>query len=185
MYIKKVRIRKESSPKDFEAFLLELGKKTQKSFNHFGKINKSTIDKILEKELKNSNKIKFFVYLNKKIIAYGFLNKFEKYEKQHNSILGIVVADKWQSKGIGKILLNKMIKEGWRSGLEKIWLNVHFDNKQAFRLYRSVGFEIEGIFYDDEKFNKKFRHIISMAIFKNKVVTQVDRLDLLKLLTKI
>ena len=62
-----------------------------------------------------------------------------------------------------------MINHAWKKQFEKIWLTVFDNNVSAIGLYKSLGFEIEGIFMNDELSLKKQRHVISMAIFKNKL----------------
>ena len=43
-----------------------------------------------------------------------------------------------------------MIKTAWKKNLKKIWLSVFSDNIPAQKIYRNLGFELEGIFLDDE-----------------------------------
>ena len=81
--------------------------------------------------------------------------------------MGIVIADKWQGNGFGEKICKHMINHAWKKQFEKIWLTVFDNNVSAIGLYKSLGFEIEGIFMNDELSLKKQRHVISMAIFKN------------------
>ena len=60
-----------------------------------------------------------------------------------------------------------MINHAWKKQFYKIWLTVFENNAAAINLYKSLGFEIEGIFINDEISSKQKRHVISMAIFKN------------------
>ncbi len=174
----------KASPKELKKFLLNLSKRSQNTFNHFGKINKKNIDFIVKKELERKDKIKFFAFVNEELVGYGFLTKFEKSTKKHNCILGIVVSDSYQNIGLGKKICQHMIKMAWKSGLKKIWLNVHYDNVRAFNLYKSLGFEIEGLFVDDETSTKGYRHLVSMGLMKNRKVTFNDRLKLCRKLEK-
>ena len=61
-----------------------------------------------------------------------------------------------------------MIQTGWKAGLEKIWLTVNEENENAIKLYKSLGFSVEGIFLSDEYENKEYKNVVSMAIFKKK-----------------
>ena len=163
-----LRISQRANKEKFKKFLLGLGKSSQDTFNHFGIINKKTVNNIVKRELSRKDKIKFYTYVDNKLIGYSFLTKFEKIQKKHNCILGIVVLDLFQNKGFGKKICKHMIKTAWKKGLTKIWLNVFYDNVNAFNLYKSLGFEIEGVFLNDEIQNKKNRHVVSMAILKNR-----------------
>lgn len=175
-----LNIKNNAQAEEFREFLLNLNPVTQFTFNYFGEISLGTIDSIVEKELSRKDKEKFFTFLNDKLIAYGFLTTFEKITKKHNCILGIVVTDSWQNKGYGKKICQHMIKTAWSKEFQKIWLTVHSDNIFAFKMYRSLGFEIEGIFMNDERINEKYRHIISMAIFKDGSFRQKERFNMWK-----
>ncbi len=163
-----VEIVDSADPATFREFLLKLKKDTLYQFNHFGDINLLNADVIVQKELARKDKIKFFSFYNNELIAYSFLTLFEKPSKKHNCILGIVIGDNWQGKGFGKKICTYMIKKAWREGFRKAWLNVYSDNTRAITLYKSVGFEVEGIFMADEVEGEEIRHIISMATFSGK-----------------
>lgn len=165
--------------KKFSEFLLNLSKKTILTFNHFGEINSKNIELIVQKELERKDKIKFFVFLNNEMIGYGFLTKFEKIAKKHNCILGIVLTDSWQNQGFGKKICQHMIKTAWDKNMEKIWLTVYEENKIAKKMYKSLGFEIEGVFMKDEIIDNDEKNVISMAIFKNKDFDSKKRIKII------
>jgi len=178
-----IEIRDSVIPEDFKKFLLELSEQTQSTFNYFGVISSDSIDEILQKELSRRDKLQFFTFLENKLIAYSFLSLFEKSTKKHNCILGIVIGDNWQNKGYGKKICEKMIEDAWKNGLEKIWLTVHYKNKKAIELYKLLGFEVEGVFMNDEIFEEKYQTIISMARFKNQIEVE-QRLKIWKEIEK-
>jgi RimJ/RimL family protein N-acetyltransferase len=153
--------------KEFEKFLISLSKKTLQNFNPFGKITKKNIKKIVLSESRREDKINFFSSFENELIGYSFLTKFEKPTKKHNCILGMVITDKWQKKGFGQKICLHMIKYAWQKKYDKIWLTVFSDNLDGVKLYQKCGFEIEGIFIDDEKSLRSKRNVVSMAIFKN------------------
>ena len=105
----------------------------------------------------------FYVYSGKKIIAYGFLRQTTHRFKKHLCVLGMVVADTHQGKGVGTMLGKKMIK--WARGkYSKIALGVYADNINALRFYEKLGFVIEGILRKEELHNNEYRDIITMAL---------------------
>lgn len=165
--LKNLLIKNKAKKYEFKNFLLELSDDILHDFNPFGKITPKNVDTIVAKEFNRKERIKFFSYLKKNLVAYSFLTKFEKSTKLHNCILGIVIADPWHRKGFGKKICRHMIKYAWKKGFKKIWLTVFFDNVKAINLYKNLGFEIEGIFIDDEISRGKKRDVLSMAIFKN------------------
>ena len=164
-----LKIKHKIPAKLFEEFLLNLRNQTTDNFNPFGQITSSNVVSITKTELIRKDKIKFFSFYNDELIAYSYLTKFDKKSKKHNCILGIVISDKWQGKGFGKKICKYMINDAWKKQFYKIWLTVFENNPVAINLYKSLGFEIEGIFINDEISLKQKKHVISMAIFKNNI----------------
>lgn len=63
-------------------------------------------------------------------------------------ILAICVQDEYQRNGIGKRLLDKLIKEAKMRGKTGLRLTVSSDNKVAISLYKKAGFKIIGEYQD-------------------------------------
>lgn len=164
----RLKVLSSVEPRMLREFLLNLEKNTLYHFNHFGAITQSNIDAIVQRELTRKDRIRFFSLVNGELIAYSFLTLFEKPSKKHNCILGIVIGEKWQGKGYGKRICAHMIRKAWQKGLSKVWLNVYSDNARAIALYKSVGFEVEGIFMADEIEGINVRNIVSMATFRDR-----------------
>ena len=61
------------------------------------------------------------------------------------SSLGMMVAPDWRGRGIGQRLLQRAIDWARSVGAHKVSLDVFPDNEAAIRLYRSFGFEQEGL----------------------------------------
>lgn len=57
----------------------------------------------------------------------------------------MAVHDKWHSKGVGTALMKALLDlaENWLN-LSRLELNVFTDNEPALRLYKKLGFVIEG-----------------------------------------
>jgi GNAT superfamily N-acetyltransferase len=56
------------------------------------------------------------------------------------NIHDLIVLSAWRQKGIGKRLMEAVEEKGRQSGCGKITLEVRHDNKQAHRLYKSLGY---------------------------------------------
>lgn len=54
--------------------------------------------------------------------------------------LGICVSDRWQNKGIGKLLMSRLITEAKVHNLPTLYLTVDTENYTAAKLYRKFGF---------------------------------------------
>jgi ribosomal-protein-alanine N-acetyltransferase len=182
--MKKLKISPKCENKQFEKMLLELSQKTLDNFTYFGKITKKNVKEIVLSELKDKDKNRFFIYLENELIAYGFLAKFSRKTKTHVCTYGIVIGDKWQGMGFGQQICKHMINVAWKKKFEKIWLTTYYDNKSAFKIYKKLGFKVEGIFINEEKISGKPRHVISMGLFKNGENIQKIRQNINKILTK-
>lgn len=60
-------------------------------------------------------------------------------------ITNVVVAEKFRRRGIGRALMEYMLKEAKLLGMESETLEVRVSNTPAIRLYESLGFKGEGI----------------------------------------
>lgn len=60
-------------------------------------------------------------------------------------ITNVVTAGAWRRKGIGKLLLTKLLEEGIKRGISAFTLEVRCSNQAAISLYKSLGFKEEGV----------------------------------------
>lgn len=66
--------------------------------------------------------------------------------RRHAAVLGISVAAEAQGQGVGRALLQALCDYADRwAQLLRLELTVYTDNERAIRLYRSLGFEQEGL----------------------------------------
>ncbi len=88
--------------------------------------------------------------------------------KNQTSELSIIIGDKTQqNKGIGKIVLNLLIKFAFDNmNIRKIKAEVLEENTHAIRLYRTQGFIKEGILEKEVYKNGEFKNVIIMSRFK-------------------
>lgn len=54
--------------------------------------------------------------------------------------LGIAVSDRLHQQGVGRTLLEALMREGWASGLKRIQLSTLHDNQPMLKLARRMGF---------------------------------------------
>lgn len=88
-----------------------------------------------------------------------------------NCEIGIVIYDKNQRrKGYGRDAAEAMINFIFdEMNMHLISLNVYEGNEIAFNLYKSLGFEVEGILKDRYYRNGKYGNIIVMSKIKNEI----------------
>ena len=80
------------------------------------------------------------------VVGSGGLDLFPKSpRRRHAAHLGLVVHHKWQAKGVGTALMKALIDvaDNWLN-LSRLELTVFVDNKHAVKLYKRLGFTIEG-----------------------------------------
>ena len=138
-----------ASQNDLDKFIRSLSPQTLHNFDHFnfdGRYNT------------------FFIYDKDDVIAYGFLRQATHQFKKHLCVLGMVVADSHQGKGVGTFLGQKMI-EWARKKYSKIALGVYSDNIGALRFYKRLGFDVEGILRKEELRKDNYRDIVTMAMY--------------------
>jgi L-phenylalanine/L-methionine N-acetyltransferase len=82
----------------------------------------------------------------KKVVGVIGMNVYKNPRLSHSASIGIMVHSDYQGKGIGRELFNKAIDlaDNWLM-LVRLELSVFIDNERAINLYKSLGFEIEGI----------------------------------------
>ena len=106
---------------------------------------------VLKNEIIGENK-KYIVAKNEKeIVGFcGIMINLPDVE-----IMNIVVKKNSRQKGIGTILLNKVIEISQKLNCEKIFLEVNEKNILALKLYENAGFQQVGIRkkYYDNKYN--------------------------------
>ena len=91
-----------------------------------------------------------------------------------NCEIGIVIYDKNQrKKGYGRDAAEAMIDFIFNEmNMHLISLNVYQENQIAFNLYKSLGFEVEGILKDRYYRNGKYGNIIVMSKIKNENINE-------------
>ena len=142
-------IRGSCLPTAFQEFMKTLGPQTLHNFDHF----------YWDDTYKT-----FYVDDGKKIIAYGFLRGSPHRFKKHLCVLGMVVADSYQRKGVGTYLGKEMIYYARKMMYSKIALGVYVDNINAIRFYEKLGFVTEGILRKEELRKGEYRDLVTMAL---------------------
>jgi putative acetyltransferase len=92
------------------------------------------------------------------------LQQYLRVRQAHVGTFGMGVATAWQGKGVGSRLLKAAldVADNWMN-LHRVELTVFADNQAAQRLYRSFGFEVEGVLRDYALRDGLYVDTVSMA----------------------
>lgn len=69
-------------------------------------------------------------------------------------LLNLAVHPEERRKGLGRLLVNRMVEDALSGKLESIWLEVRSSNAGALKLYQAFGFEKAGVrskYYEDTR----------------------------------
>lgn len=95
----------------------------------------------LQRYLDNPISSMIGVFHENRLIGIGDLRGNPGTRKEiHKAGLGISIRKEYTDRGIGRVLMNQLIKHGKKMGLEMIILGLFADNKRAHHLYQSLGF---------------------------------------------
>jgi ribosomal protein S18 acetylase RimI-like enzyme len=84
----------------------------------------------------------------------------------HCGTLGIGLLPEFRGKGIGRQLMQLTINDAFAFGLSRIELTVREANLNAIALYKSLGFETEGLHRNAVCIEGQFENLYSMALLR-------------------
>jgi ribosomal protein S18 acetylase RimI-like enzyme len=108
--------------------------------------------------------IQLVALLDEKVIGWCGIPPIDKEGFRHVGVLGIGIHKDHRGKGIGKLLMQKAIAQAKEKALERIELDVFTVNEAAIGLYKSFGFEIEGMKKKVRKIDGKYYDDLCMAL---------------------
>ena len=139
-------------------------RETNKFLDIIYPLSKRYIDEFIT-DYENSQYKRIFIIDNseRKSIGIAVIEKI-KWEYR-NCEIGIVIYDKnFRGKGYGKDSLDTLTNFIFNEmGMHVIYLNVVENNKTAVELYKTSGFEVEGVLKDRYYKNGKYQNIILMS----------------------
>jgi RimJ/RimL family protein N-acetyltransferase len=99
------------------------------------------------------------------IVGFSKLSKINK-----SADLFIIIGnDDYTRKGISKIAMRFILDYGFNKlGLHKVSLGVFEENIPALKLYKKIGFKVEGKNKDEAFFDGRYHDFYNMAIFNKK-----------------
>jgi RimJ/RimL family protein N-acetyltransferase len=86
----------------------------------------------------------------------------------HCGTLGVGLLPEFRGRGIGRKLMQRTINAAFAFGLTRIELTVREGNVNAIALYKSLGFEIEGLHRNAVCIEGEYENLYSMALLKDR-----------------
>jgi len=84
----------------------------------------------------------------------------------HCGTLGISLLPEFRGRGIGRQLMQATIDAAWGCGITRIELTVREHNANAIALYKSLGFEVEGLQRNAVRIEGQYQNVYAMALLK-------------------
>ncbi|XZI53981.1 N-acetyltransferase family protein [Clostridium perfringens] len=127
--------------------------------------NKDEEEELIKEKIINRGKNQYWYVAeeNGKVIGLGILMNHGNLRKKHVGIITLMVNSDYQNKGIGSILMDKLINLSESLNIIRLELCVFRDNYKAINLYKKFGFKEEGIKIKSALKNGEYVDEIMMA----------------------
>ena len=109
--------------------------------------NKDEEEELIKEKIINRGKNQYWYVAeeNGKVIGVGILMNHGNLRKKHVGVITLMVNSDYQNKGIGSLLMDKLINLSESLNIIRLELCVFRDNYKAINLYKKFGFKEEGI----------------------------------------
>ncbi|WP_283692886.1 GNAT family N-acetyltransferase [Clostridium perfringens] len=109
--------------------------------------NKDEEEELIKEKIINRGKNQYWYVAeeNGKVIGLGILMNHGNLRRKHVGVITLMVNSDYQNKGIGSLLMDKLINLSESLNIIRLELCVFRDNYKAINLYKKFGFKEEGI----------------------------------------
>lgn len=103
------------------------------------------LDQILF-EIERANRFHVFAFVKDKLVANADIHRITRFRTRsfHVGEMAISVAKEYRGQGIGREILQILIYESKKMGLQLLILDAFAENVRAIELYKTLGFKISG-----------------------------------------
>lgn len=109
----------------------------------------------------------FVAVSNSRVVGWCDITPLQRPLHAHVGVLGMGVLAEFRRRGAGKALMLAAIEKAKATGLTRIELIVREDNEQAIRLYKKVGFVVEGTKQRSTRIGGHYFNDVFMALLLN------------------
>ncbi|HFE9685554.1 TPA: N-acetyltransferase family protein [Clostridium perfringens] len=109
--------------------------------------NKDEEEELIKEKIINRGKNQYWYVVEEdgKVIGLGILMNHGNLRKKHVGVITLMVNSNYQNKGVGSLLMDKLINLSESLNIIRLELCVFRDNYKAINLYKKFGFKEEGI----------------------------------------
>ncbi|WP_333960420.1 GNAT family N-acetyltransferase [Clostridium perfringens] len=109
--------------------------------------NKDEEEELIKEKIINRGKNQYWYVVEEdgKVIGLGILMNHGNLRKKHVGVITLMVNSDYQNKGVGSLLMDKLINLSESLNITRLELCVFRDNYKAINLYKKFGFKEEGI----------------------------------------
>lgn len=127
--------------------------------------NKDEVEELIKEKIINRGKNQYWYVAeeNGKVIGLGILMNHGNLRKKHVGVITLMVNSDNQNKGVGSLLMDKLINLSESLNIIRLELCVFRDNYKAINLYKKFGFKEEGIKVKSALKNGEYADEIMMA----------------------
>lgn len=127
--------------------------------------NKDEEEELIKEKIINRGKNQYWYVAeeNGKVIGLGILINHGNLRKKHVGVITLMVNSDYQNKGVGSLLMDKLINLSESINIIRLELCVFRDNYKAINLYKKFGFKEEGIKVKSALKNGEYIDEIMMA----------------------
>ncbi|MGV1041786.1 N-acetyltransferase family protein [Clostridium perfringens] len=127
--------------------------------------NKDEEEELIKEKIINRGKNQYWYVAeeNGKVIGLGILMNHGNLRKKHVGVITLMVNSDYQNKGVGNLLMDKLINLSESINIIRLELCVFRDNYKAINLYKKFGFKEEGIKVKSALKNGEYIDEIMMA----------------------
>ncbi|WP_410512250.1 GNAT family N-acetyltransferase [Paenibacillus sp. BR2-3] len=125
-------------------------------------------EQMIETDTENSRNLFLVAAVQDRIVGFSRCEGNDLNRLSHKIEFGICVLKEFWGYGIGNNLLKESISWADSNNIKKITLHVLESNDKAIKLYKKLGFEIEGLLKKDKKLSDGlYYNTIIMGRFKD------------------
>ncbi|HBJ6024369.1 TPA: GNAT family N-acetyltransferase [Clostridium perfringens] len=127
--------------------------------------NKDEEEELIKEKIINRGKNQYWYVAeeNGKVIGLGILINHGNLRKKHVGVITLMVNSDYQNKGVGNLLMDKLINLSESLNIIRLELCVFRDNYKAINLYKKFGFKEERIKVKSALKNGEYIDEIMMA----------------------